>query len=257
MVDLADYLREYLAHRPLFLSLIRAKEAYLYQKYFPLNRPILDVGCGDGYFATVAFKSAKIDVGLDIIDSRVREAENAQIYKKIITYDGKRIPFKDQVFGSAFSNSVLEHVETLDDVLNEVYRVLKPQGIFIAPVIAKPWESYLFGAKLFGKIYQDFMRKIQVHHNLLTKAQWDKVFRQAGFQIVDAIGHIDKKTCEMIDICHYLSVPCLISYTLLGKWVLFPQLSNFYPIRWLSKIVYKNVDPFESAAIFYILKKDR
>ena len=46
--DTINYLSIYLRHRPLFLSLIRAKEAAMFQKFLPLKRPALDVGCGDG-----------------------------------------------------------------------------------------------------------------------------------------------------------------------------------------------------------------
>jgi len=53
----------YLLERPLFLAVLLAKEAELYQSRFPLKHPVLDVGCGDGFFAWIAFRKTKIDVG--------------------------------------------------------------------------------------------------------------------------------------------------------------------------------------------------
>ena len=67
-----DYLWLNLRDLPYFRSLLRAVEARFYQG-FDLPHPILDVGCGDGHFATVAF-DYKLDVGIDPWGSPIREA---------------------------------------------------------------------------------------------------------------------------------------------------------------------------------------
>lgn len=45
----------------------------MYQKYKPFNAPILDIGCGDGFFAKIAF--GRIDIGLDVKNSEINEAK--------------------------------------------------------------------------------------------------------------------------------------------------------------------------------------
>ena len=57
-----DYLWLHLKELPYFRSLVRAVEARFYQD-FELPAPTLDVGCGDGHFATVAFERP-LEVGL-------------------------------------------------------------------------------------------------------------------------------------------------------------------------------------------------
>ena len=96
MSNLEYFLKLYLQERPVFLSLIRAKEAQLFQKYLPLRKPILDYGCGDGFFASVTLGkkgltriesefsqiksgSVRIEVGLDMKNSRIGEAEKEDI----------------------------------------------------------------------------------------------------------------------------------------------------------------------------------
>jgi ubiquinone/menaquinone biosynthesis C-methylase UbiE len=242
----------YLKSRPLFLSLIRVKEAAIFQHYLPLAGPVLDVGVGDGFFAKIAFK--QIDVGIDLPGSRMPEAQKLNIYQKLVEFDGVKIPFKNNYFQTVVSNCVLEHVEKLPELLSEIGRVLKPGGIFLTTVMAKPWEDYLMGTKVFGNGYKNYMRVKQVHLNLLTVNNWDKVFVKAGFKIEKRIGYLPEKACKLIDLAHYLSVPSLISYILFRKWVLFPRLL-WYPEKYLSGLVKPDVSPDKSGAIFYVLKK--
>ena len=260
-MDIEYFLIEYLRQRPLFLSLIRAKEAELYQKYLPLTEPILDVGCGDGFFAKVTFanqcnnKRYLIDIGLDVKNSRIEEARKLGIYKKLVIYDGKELPFPDNSFSTVISNCVLEHIDNLEFTLKEISRVLKSSGLFITAVMAKPWEENLFGNKILGNYYKKWMKKVQIHKNLFTKKDWDEVFQKAGFKIEAAKGYLSPSACRLIDVCHYLSLPSLINYKLFGKWVLFPPLSQIYPVDYFLKILSQRVDIDSAGGLFYVLKK--
>lgn len=248
-----EYLSLYLAHRPFFLSLIRAKEAELFARYMPLSHPVLDVGCGDGFFASTVFHT--LDVGLDVENSRVDQAKLQDVYRSIQTYDGKRMPFPSRKFATVISNCVLEHIPNLDEVTKEMYRVLKPGGSCIVSVMAKPWEDNLFGSLIMGNSYTQWMQKKQMHINVYTSEQWSEVFHSAGFRIEKQIGYLSPAACRFIDIAHYLSLPSLLSYVLWKKWVLFSYLSRIYPIERLSRIIGPDVDSKISGAIFFVLRK--
>lgn len=249
------FLKHYVTQRPLFLSLIRASEAFLYQKYLPLKSPILDVGCGDGFFAKTTFHLS-IGAGLDMENSRIKEARKLNIYKKLVTYGGGKFPFPSRSFQTVISNCVLEHIDDLNLTIEEIYRVLKPGGIFFTTVMAKSWEDNLFGAKLFGGVYKKWMRKKQVHKNLFTREKWDKTFQKAGFRITNRVGYLSAEACQLIDICHYFSIPSLISHRLFGRWVLFPQIAQYiYPVKYLSRVLSEQVSADDSGAIFYFLRK--
>lgn len=282
-MDIAFFLHEYLVQRPLFLSLIRAKEAELYQKYLPFKGPVLDFGVGDGFFAKVTFdyeshpevsdsevegsptksgeilrqaQDDQIDVGLDLEGSRIDEARDLGIYKKLVTYDGGEIPYPSRFFQTVISNCVLEHISDLDLTIKEIHRVLRPGGTFITTVMAKSWEDNLFGAKILGNTYKKWMREKQIHKNLLTRGEWDQIFEDVEFKITKKEGYLSPSACSLIDICHYLSVPSLISYKIFGKWVLFPGLAKFiYPVDYFVKILSQKVSPDKSGAIFYVLSK--
>lgn len=259
-MSLHDFLIQYLKERPFFLSLIRARELSLYQDYLPFKGLVLDVGCGDGFFASILFtkkvKSEGKIIGLDIKESRMKEARALHIYDEIVEYDGVHMLFSSNSFDTVFSNCVLEHVSELDEVLKETYRVMKKGAAFIAPVMARPWEENLVGSLLFGNSYKTWMRKKQVHVNLNTDKEWDNHFKKAGFKIEKKEGYLSPRACKLMDIAHYVSIPSLISRILFNRWVLFPDITaKLYPLKKIENILSERVEAGKSGAIFYVLKK--
>jgi ubiquinone/menaquinone biosynthesis C-methylase UbiE len=253
-----DYLKIYLKNRPLFLGIIRAKEVEIFQEYLPFKKPIIDFGCGDGFFAKVAFSGqGKIDVGVDINKKTLKEAKNEKIYKKLVFYNQKRLPFKNATFSTAVSNCVLEHVDNLDLDLKEINRVLKDKGRFYLTVMTDKWEEYLFGSIFLGNIYTKWMRNQQVHKQLFSKEKWIQEFRKAGFSVKKSTGYLDKKTSMWLDLLHYLSIDSLLTYKLFKKWVIFPQRYDIFPVyKLLFNLTKKDIDPDESAALYFELIKN-
>jgi ubiquinone/menaquinone biosynthesis C-methylase UbiE len=249
---LKKYLSDYLKGRPLFLSLIRAKEAALFHDYLPLKSPVLDVGCGDGFFAKTVF--GRLDVGLDVADSRIKEAENTGAYGKLIVYDGRKFPFPDRTFATVVSNCVLEHIPDIKLLISEMHRVLKPGGKALLTAVAKPWEDNLFGAMLLGNSYKGYMQRKQVHINMFTSDKWREIFKKSGFKITKTTGYVPERMVKLIDVSHYLSLPSLVSYKLTGKWVLLPNL-NIYPADRLADDISPNVAPDKSGAVMFELTR--
>lgn len=250
-----DYIQKYARARPIFLSVLRGKEAALYQKLLPLNGPILDVGCGDGFFARITFGTKRIDVGLDMPDSRINEARTQNIYKKIVTYDGVHIPFQARSFQTVMTNSVLEHVDHLSRVIKEMYRILKPGGICIATVMAAPWERYLLGTKLMGPWYRGWMKKKQVHKNLLTATEWEGAFANAGFTKQSVTSYLGPHAGALLDGLHYVSIPSLVSYTLFSRWVLVPAFTGWYPYKYFAACMDERVPKDQGGALLFVLRK--
>ena len=93
-INLEYFIQKYVENRPLFMALIRPQEAMLFYKNKKIiKQPILDFGCGDGFFSKIVFGKKVIDVGLDITNSRAKEAEKNGIYKRVTFYNGKTIPY--------------------------------------------------------------------------------------------------------------------------------------------------------------------
>ncbi len=85
-------------------------------KILTLPSPTLDLGCGDGHFASLAF-NYPLEVGIDPWEGPLRQAAKSGAYLALIKGSGDTLPFEDASFSSAVSNSVLEHIPELEPVI--------------------------------------------------------------------------------------------------------------------------------------------
>lgn len=96
------------------------------------NGELLDIGCGKMPYKNYILEHSAVSnySGLDI--------ETAVVYDKQIrpdfTWDGITMPFEDASFDCAFGTEVLEHCPEPEVVLKEVYRILRPGGVFFFTV---------------------------------------------------------------------------------------------------------------------------
>lgn len=257
--NLLPFVSAYLKARPCFYAFIRPQEAFLFKAHQRFIRPpVLDFGCGDGFFASLIFSPRSIAVGLDVESSRLQENPVKSPYQKLVTYDGLKIPFKPASFNTVISNCVFEHLPDLPTNLQEMYRILKPGGYLLTTVMGQAWDTNLLGSRLFGRSYTQAMRRQQVHLNLLSRSEWDKRFNKYGFIIKDTLGYLHLPACRLNELSHYLAIPSLISYRLTGHWVLWP---SWYRLLSLDTLITHRIQPdiqppnSQSAAYFYLLQK--
>jgi ubiquinone/menaquinone biosynthesis C-methylase UbiE/uncharacterized membrane protein YbhN (UPF0104 family) len=98
----------------------------------------LDLGCGQGWYAAELARRGYRITGIDLSPGQIVQAEkhcrstNSRV--ALATFDGTRIPFDDASFDFVYSINVLHHVirpEAREQLLAEVLRVLKPDGVFL------------------------------------------------------------------------------------------------------------------------------
>ena len=105
---------------------------------------ILDFGCGTGVFIerTIKYKPKKI-VGIDIskvsIDKAKDKAKKLGINADYYVDNCEATKFKGESFDIVYGTGILHHLE-FNKCLDEIYRVLKPNGslIFIEPLGTNP-----------------------------------------------------------------------------------------------------------------------
>jgi SAM-dependent methyltransferase len=89
---------------------------------------ILDVGCGQKPYKHL-FDSKKY-IGIEV-EQEGHDHTNEDVD---VFYDGVTIPFDAASFDSAITSQVLEHVFTPDAFLQEIHRILKPNGTLLLTV---------------------------------------------------------------------------------------------------------------------------
>ncbi|HUU25732.1 MAG TPA: class I SAM-dependent methyltransferase [Methyloceanibacter sp.] len=94
---------------------------------------VLDFGCGRGKLLDFAEKSSlpMTVFGADSFEGHYKNWESAPGGRIRKIKDG-RIPFDDSTFDVVIANQVFEHIPEPLPALNEIVRVLKPGGVFLA-----------------------------------------------------------------------------------------------------------------------------
>jgi ubiquinone/menaquinone biosynthesis C-methylase UbiE len=257
-----DHLWNQVSSMPYFRGLLRAVEGRFYET-IALPAPTLDLGCGDGHFASLVF-DRKLDVGLDPWEAPLKEAEKRGPYQEVVRADGDQIPYPDAYFSSAVSNSVLEHIPDLDPVLNDLARVLKPGAVFVFCV---PNHNFLgalsistfldrVGLKSLGDAYRNFFNRIARHHHCDDPKVWQARLERAGFELVDWWHYFSPRALRVLEWGHYFGLPSLICKKVLDKWILVPERWNLFFTMLLTRPSYQepSIQP-DGTCTFYIAKR--
>ena len=138
---------------------------------------ILDVGCKTGEQLESYTTKDILGVGIDI------DLKNTSGKADYIRATGLKMPFKRNSFDVITSTEVIEHVSDHNTFLNEIHRVLVPEGFFI---LSTPNESQMSSVLrrclefIFHKEYLD----APDHVSKVTPALLKNELKEAGFKIV-------------------------------------------------------------------------
>ncbi len=256
-----DFLWLHIKDLPYFRSLLRAVEAQFY-KQVNLAVPTLDIGCGEGHFASLTF-NRKIDVGLDPSRESLQEASGRQAYKLLTEADGGKMPYPDGFFASAFSNSVLEHIPHVEQVLTETARVLRPGASFVFCVPNHRFNESLSISRLLeklrlsglAKLYRTFFTFIARHRHLDSPEVWKKRLEASGFVVEKWWDYFPPKALAVLEWGHYLGLPSLLIRKLTGRWILVPTYWNLMPTYRLLQPYAEAVSNDDGVCTFYIARR--
>ena len=209
------------------LSALRSHELkavlQLLEKYGMNSGQLLEIGAGTGHQALMLAERGYKVSAIDLPKSRYTPSR----VWPVIDYDGLKIPFPDQSFEVIFSSNVLEHIIDIDQIQQEIYRVLAPGGLVIhvlpsptwrilTMLVHYPWLATAMTQSLTYKlkpknqkttnpspqkptVRSDFFRRILYanrhgeHGNALTEAyqfrskRWLNNFKKNSFQAVEIL----------------------------------------------------------------------
>ena len=101
-------------------------------EFVKADEKLLDIGIGTG-LATIKFSRLGLKVfGLDSSQEMLNACQSKSFTQALSLYDITReqIPYEDNYFNHVICCGVLHFIGDLNDLFNEVRRVMKPGGIF-------------------------------------------------------------------------------------------------------------------------------
>lgn len=115
-------------------------EKILIEEYFTPGTTVLDIGCGSGRATIPLYQEGFNVIGVDITPEMIKVANDVAKAKNLaIDYrigDATKLEFKENTFdGAIFANNGWAQIpgkNTRQKALDEMYRVLRPGGIFIS-----------------------------------------------------------------------------------------------------------------------------
>lgn len=106
--------------------IIRNRLYQLIQQYSSyLSGHVLDFGCGSKPYRSLFTVESYLGVDIKLGESQPSH-QGADVF-----YDGRHLPFEDKRFDSIFSSEVIEHIFNIDEIVAELFRVLKPGGFLV------------------------------------------------------------------------------------------------------------------------------
>lgn len=110
----------------------------------PQDGRCLEIGVGTGRIALPLVRAGVSIVGVDISREMLRRLviNAGGSTPPIAIADATRLPFKDHGFGSAIASHVLHLIPNWEAAVDELFRVLRPGGVFLASRRGRPSRSW-------------------------------------------------------------------------------------------------------------------
>ncbi|MCX5811397.1 MAG: class I SAM-dependent methyltransferase [Proteobacteria bacterium] len=126
---------------------------------------LLDLCCGRGEHLEIFQKIGFSVYGIDM-DTVARDKG---LSVAIVNIEEEPFPYEDDFFDVIMMKSAIEHIRNIDNLISEVYRVLKPGGCFLATTC--DWK------KNYKVFYDDY-----THKTPFTKASMEDMFKMFEFK---------------------------------------------------------------------------
>lgn len=166
-------------------------------------KKILDIATGTGDLAILMSETnAEKIVGLDLsvgmleVGKTKIAAKNLSNKIEMVVGDSENLPFEDNSFDAITVAFGIRNFETLNKGLAEIYRVLKPNGIFVILETSNPTKTpykqgYNFYTKNILPIIGKLFSKDDVAYGYLSESASVFPFGEALNNILRKIGFID------------------------------------------------------------------
>lgn len=181
-----------------------------------MERPILEIGIGDGYLSSLFFSSReeKLTYGADLIYETIRSAVKYNHCENYLIMDALEIPLPDNSMGTIIMNNLMHHLPNRHLVLKEVLRVLKKKGRFIFTENLIGWGTFTWEQLLLRKLRLNsvadkvliFKLNLFAQELLNDENYYEKRSRDMGFKIVESINFVSKSSMYLSSLFEFLNL---------------------------------------------------
>jgi SAM-dependent methyltransferase len=144
------------------------------------NGPVLDLGCGRGFWLGYMSERGIRSVGIEEELDRVQEG---LVYAPVAAADGAYLPLADDSFSLVWCIHVLHHLDDPELVLSEARRVLKPGGHLILAETVEDNPAIRLGRRVWPQWDGVPIRSKFTASSLLG------LVGAAGFHVIDSRQH--------------------------------------------------------------------
>jgi SAM-dependent methyltransferase len=224
----------YFPHVPTSLAVIECVR----MKELPVIGPVLDIGCGDGLFTSLAYPEVEV-WGIDVNERIAARAQASRAYShvicKSITESSPALPA--EFFATCIANSSLEHIPDLDSALATIRRAIRPGGLFylIVPrgrdwMDTFPLRRAMDKLRLSeaGRAYAATLDARFAHHHLYDADEWAARLHAVGFVDVESEVLGTDGSQAAFEAWLLPSMMGYLSRRLTGRWVLAPGARSLY-----------------------------
>jgi len=207
------------AYYDLHISTIEKHEraATTFQEYLRTGgRRILESGCGTGRWMAYFEKLGNRAFGVDDSWGPLRMARAHDPAMNLVRANALITPYKANSFDAAFSSYVAEHFEEGPETLfREIYRVLKPDGLFFVVVpFNNTFRRYVVNPILMAlwQIWKWRGRGLGFTEFRYTRAEMEGFLRRTNFEITDVRADDFIPPWSKGLFCDLCDVGCFVRY---------------------------------------------
>ncbi len=155
----------------------RAELVYSHIANKAVGNSYLEIGAGDGKVAELVSREGKSVTLLDVLDFN-------ETNLRLVKYDGKKMPFGNDIFDTSSMLMVLHHCDNPLQVLDEAIRVTKKRIIIIESVYANEEEKKIntFVDWFWNRVFHE---GINVPLNFKMPQEWLEIFEQKSLKLIE------------------------------------------------------------------------
>ncbi|MBY0528803.1 MAG: bifunctional 2-polyprenyl-6-hydroxyphenol methylase/3-demethylubiquinol 3-O-methyltransferase UbiG [Rhabdochlamydiaceae bacterium] len=155
-----------------------------------MNKKVLDLGCGGGLLSNTLALAGHEVTGIDLSMNSLREAQVRDTTQSV-TYlcrAAEDLPFENNSFDIVAAMDLLEHVDDPKTVIQEVGRVLKPNGLFFFHTFNRNFLSYLMVIKGIDWCVPNAPKDMHLYSHFITPRELTQQCKEVNLTVEKMLG---------------------------------------------------------------------